>query len=112
MWTLAQPAGSESVSEARWHPCARDHSPQRGDGANPADIDELQIALELGAALARAGEEDCVWRVLANALRQLPGVDTAAVFVVDGVQHRLVAARTSGSHADCSRDCRWQSANA
>ena len=37
--------------------------------------------------------------MLANALRQLPGVDTAAVFVVEEVQHRLVAARTSAVHA-------------
>ena len=99
VWTLARPAGSESVTEARCIPAPVTTALSAADRANPADIDELQIALELGAALSRACEEECVWRVLANALRQLPGVDTAAVFVVDEVQHRLVAARTSGSHA-------------
>ena len=87
------------MTEARCIPAPVTTALSAADSANPADIDELQIALELGAALARACEEECVWRVLANALRQLPGVDTAAVFVVDEVQHRLVAARTSGSHA-------------
>ncbi len=39
------------------------------------------------------------WRELADALRELPEVDTVAIFIVDELEHRLVVARTSGAHA-------------
>jgi len=67
--------------------------------ATPDGVDDLQLALSLGAALARISEPEHPWRQLADALQQLPGVDTVAIFVVDELQHRLVVARTSGTHA-------------
>ena len=55
--------------------------------------------MNLGATLARVPEDDSAWRVLAEALRQLPGVDTAVIFATDQEQHRLVPWHTAGRHA-------------
>ena len=63
------------------------------------NVDELQLALRLGAALSTSPEPAHPWRELADALRQLPEVDTVAVFIVDELEHRLVLASTSGAHA-------------
>ena len=96
--TLTSGAVSEPVNETR-----ADAAPAAGLGESdrpiPHNVDELQLALGLGAALSRMSEEDYPWRVLTDALQRLPGVDTVAIFIVDELQHRLVAASTSGPHA-------------
>ena len=68
------------------------------DRPTSENSDELQLAMGLGAALS-AIEQAHPWRELADALRQLPDVDTVAIFIVDEIEHRLVVARTSGAHA-------------
>jgi hypothetical protein len=95
----APPAGSDAVNEPRAVPVPVKEFPSATTHATPGNSDEFQIALSLGAALSRVSDEACAWQVVADALHQLPAVDTAAIFVVDEVKHRLVAARTSGRHA-------------
>ena len=97
--TSTRLAGSDSVNEAGAVAAPVTGALGATEHPTPGNIDELQIALDLGAALSRASGEECAWRVLADALHQLPGADTVAIFVVDEVQHRLVAAHTSGTHA-------------
>jgi GAF domain-containing protein len=99
VWASTAPAGSQSLEQRSQAPV-----PTAGPAMTPDDPavvtdHELRLALDLGAALARISEDDSAWRVLAEALRQLPGVDTAAIFVVDQEQHRLAPAHTSGRHA-------------
>ena len=83
--------------------------PVRSESDRPTseNIDELQLALGLGAALSRISEQAHPWRELADALRQLPDVDTVAIFIVDELEHRLVVASTLALMLDGSRDCRW-----
>jgi putative nucleotidyltransferase with HDIG domain len=61
--------------------------------------DEIRRAMHLGAALARASDAACPWRVLADALCELPDVDTAALFALDATGERLTVHRVSGIHA-------------
>jgi hypothetical protein len=53
----------------------------------------------LGAALSRGEDDRSPWRALADGLCELPDVDTAAVFVVDDVEERLIPRHVSGRHA-------------
>jgi putative nucleotidyltransferase with HDIG domain len=62
-------------------------------------FDEIQVALELGAALSRIRIGQCRWPAVADALCDMPGVDTVAVFVVDDTEERLAARHVSGSLA-------------
>ena len=69
---VTPPAGSDSVNETTTERAAvgvPSSSPDRPTAANP---DELRLALDLGAALSRAGGEPSPWPVLAEALRTLP----------------------------------------
>jgi hypothetical protein len=61
-------------------------------------VADARLALALGAALATVSGDDA-WQVLGDALRQLPAVDTAAIFVVDGERQCLRAMHASGRHA-------------
>jgi putative nucleotidyltransferase with HDIG domain len=63
-------------------------------------IDDIQLALDLGASLSRIPGGQCRWQAVADALCALPGVDTLAIFVVDETEERLVARHVSGSHAE------------
>jgi putative nucleotidyltransferase with HDIG domain len=63
-------------------------------------IDDIQVALDLGASLSRVPGGQCRWQAVADALCALPGVDTLAIFVVDETEERLVARHVSGSHAE------------
>lgn len=63
-------------------------------------FDDIQVALDLGATLSRALAGQCRWSAIADALSAMPGVDTAAVFVVDETEERLFARYVSGSHAE------------
>jgi putative nucleotidyltransferase with HDIG domain len=62
-------------------------------------FDEIQVALELGAALARVRVGQCQWPAVATALCEITGIDTVAVFVADDREEQLVARHTCGSHA-------------
>ena len=62
-------------------------------------FDEIQVAIELGATLSRIRVGQCRWPAVADALCDMPGVDTVAVFVVDDTEEQLVARHVSGSHA-------------
>ena len=59
-----------------------------GAAATETAGDELRLAMELGAALAHAGNDK--WQTLAQALCQLPEVAMVAVFLVDERENRLV----------------------
>ena len=59
------------------------------NGLGDADV---RLALELGAALAGVSDDDA-WHLLGDALRQLPAVNTAAIFVVDP-EHQCLGPRT------------------
>lgn len=61
-------------------------------------FDEIQVALDLGAALSRVKVGACRWQAVASALCEMPGVDTTAVFVADDAEH-LVVRYVCGSHA-------------
>jgi len=61
--------------------------------------DEIQAALQLGAALLQPAGMACRWRALANALCTLPEVDTVVVFAVDESTEQLVPHRVTGRHA-------------
>ena len=62
-------------------------------------FNEIQVAFALGAALSRVRVGQCRWPAVAEALCAMPGVDTAAVFVVDDTEEQIVARHVSGSHA-------------
>ncbi len=62
--------------------------------------DEVRVALDLGAALARGLGGRPTWPLIADALRDLPGVDTVAVFVVDDTEEWVIARHVSGAHAN------------
>jgi putative nucleotidyltransferase with HDIG domain len=94
--TSTQVAGTDEAAPAAAMSAAV--RPESGR-STPDDIDELKLALGLGAALSRITEPEHPWRELSDALQRLPGVDTVAIFIVDEPQHRLVVARTSGTHA-------------
>ena len=97
--TSTQVAGTDAVNEAAAAAAMSDAVSTESARSTPDDIDELQLALGLGAALSRISEPEHPWRELSDALQRLPGVDTVAIFIVDEPQHRLVVARTSGTHA-------------
>ena len=61
--------------------------------------DEIRMAMELGASLSSGLRGPCSWGVLAERLCDLPGVDTAAVYVVDDAEQRLIPRHVSGAHA-------------
>jgi len=69
------------------------------DSAPAETRNEIQTAVALGEALSRGAGAGCPWRSLANALCEVPNVDTAAVFVVDETDAHLVPLRVSGRHA-------------
>ena len=62
-------------------------------------FDDIQVALDLGASLSRHLGGECRWSSLADALCEMPGVDTVAVFVVGETEESLVARHVSGSSA-------------
>ena len=62
-------------------------------------FDDIQVALELGATLSRIRVGQCRWKAVTDALCEMPGVDTVALFVVDDTEEQLVARHVSGSHA-------------
>jgi putative nucleotidyltransferase with HDIG domain len=62
-------------------------------------VDDIQLAFDLGVALSRLLGGPCLWSSLADALCEMPGVDTVAVFVVDETEESLVARHVSGSLA-------------
>jgi putative nucleotidyltransferase with HDIG domain len=62
-------------------------------------FDDIQVAFALGATLSRIRVGQCRWAAVADALCEMPGVDTVAVFVVDDTQEQLAARHVSGSHA-------------
>jgi putative nucleotidyltransferase with HDIG domain len=70
------------------------------DSTTTDAIDDIQVALDLGASLSRVPGGQCRWQAVADALCALPGVDTLAIFVVDETEERLVARHVSGSHAE------------
>jgi hypothetical protein len=91
---------SESLNEGRTTQSTAAGVAGASDPAIRERRDELRIAFDLGASLARASSgQGSIWRVLADALLHLPGVDTVAIFVVDDQQHRLVPTSVAGMHA-------------
>jgi putative nucleotidyltransferase with HDIG domain len=60
-------------------------------------IDEIQMAVQLGARLSR--HTDDLWQTIADALRALPDVDTVAIFLVNDANELLIPVRTSGAHS-------------
>jgi hypothetical protein len=64
-----------------------------------ASTDEVRLAMLLGAALASLPDGRCPYQRLAEALCQLPDVDTVAIFMVDRGQDRLLSYRVTGRHA-------------
>jgi putative nucleotidyltransferase with HDIG domain len=70
--------------------------------AKPASaeaFDDIQVALALGASLSAGSGGQGTWPTIADALCQLPCVDTAAVFVLDETEQWLVAHHVRGSSA-------------
>ena len=59
--------------------------------------DQLLMAMELGVALSSASADDR-WRVLAAALRKLPDVEVAAIFIADDRQNCLLPVAVRGVH--------------
>ncbi len=86
----AAPAKDEDANKRR----SADNTPTPSASV-PSTDDELRVALELGAALAAAGDDR--WQILAQALTQLPAVDTVAVCLVDEQQNRLVPLAVAGT---------------
>jgi putative nucleotidyltransferase with HDIG domain len=64
-----------------------------------ASADEVRMGMLLGAALASLSGGRCPYQRLAEALCQLPDVDTVAIFMADRGQDRLLSHRVSGRHA-------------
>jgi putative nucleotidyltransferase with HDIG domain len=69
------------------------------DQATSETGDGVRMAMALGAAMSHDSTGRCPWRALADALCQLPNVDTAAVFVLDETGTRLMPLRVAGRHA-------------
>ena len=97
--TSTQLAGTDDVDGSAETAGTSDAVRTESGRSTPDDIDELQLALGLGAALSSLSDQEHPWRELSDALRRLPGVDTVAIFMVDEPQHRLVVTQTSGTHA-------------
>ena len=99
--TSTQTAGTDDVNEGAEIAATSDTVRTESGRSTLDDIDELQLALALGAALSSTSERGAsVASRLFDALGRLPGVDTVAIFVVDEPQHRLVGRdRPSGTHA-------------
>ena len=98
VWTSATLTGSSPVEERLQLSAPAASGAPQDDPARITDH-EIRLAVDLGAALARVSEDASPWKELTETLRQLPGVDTAAFFVVDQEQDRLVAAHAAGRHA-------------
>jgi putative nucleotidyltransferase with HDIG domain len=62
-------------------------------------FDDIEVALELGATLSRIRVGQCRWPALADALCEVPGVDTVAVFVGVDTEEQLIARHVRGLHA-------------
>jgi uncharacterized domain HDIG len=97
--TSTQISANDDVTEAAATGVMSDAVRTASDRSTPDNIDELQLAFDLGSALSSICEQERPWRELSDALKGLPEVDTVAIFMVDEPQHRLVIARTSGIHA-------------
>jgi putative nucleotidyltransferase with HDIG domain len=102
LWTSME-CGDAGAPDA--HAQAAPFTPAIGphDGASK-DEDAVRLAIGLGAALSRGPEHESAWRALAEALRDVTGVDTAAIFVVDEKRQRLVPVHTTGRHARAISD--------
>ena len=92
-------AGTDAVTRPRRSPRCRLQSAPRAVVQRQTTSTSCNSHSGLGAALSRISEPEHPWRELSDALQRLPGVDTVAIFIVDEPQHRLVVARTSGTHA-------------
>ena len=110
--TSTQVAGTDAVNETAAAAAMSVAVSTESGRPTPDDIDELQLALGLGAAPSRISKQEHPWRELSDALQRLPEVDTVAIFIVDEPQHRLVVDRTSVLMLDGSRGFRWQWATA
>ena len=66
--------------------------------ATRESLDEVVLALRLGAALRSGSAKECPWRLLIQALSDLPGVDTALLFVHDEAAESLRPLRISGKY--------------
>jgi putative nucleotidyltransferase with HDIG domain len=86
----AEIAAAEPVAPAG--PPAAESAP-----ASARPTDEIQMAVQLGARLSR--HTDDLWQAIADALCELPDVDTAAIFLVNDANEVLAPARTSGRHS-------------
>ena len=69
------------------------------DPTGSAPGDDVRLALELGVALSAGSVSGSPWQAAADALRTLPDVDSAIVFVVQETQQRLIPVATSGVSA-------------
>jgi putative nucleotidyltransferase with HDIG domain len=69
------------------------------DSAVTPAFDDIQAALDLGASLSRGTGGHCRWQAVADALCEMPGVDTVSIFVADDAEESLVARYVSGSCA-------------
>jgi putative nucleotidyltransferase with HDIG domain len=69
------------------------------DSACTDVFDDIRVALDLGATLSRGASGQSRWPAIADALCEMPGVDTVAVFVVDETEAQLVARHVAGSFA-------------
>jgi putative nucleotidyltransferase with HDIG domain len=95
---------SDSLNEGRTIQSTTAGVAGTSDPAMRERRDELRIAFDLGASLAKPSSGGAgIWGVLADALLHLPGVDTVAIFVVDEQEHRLVPAGVAGTHAEAVR---------
>jgi putative nucleotidyltransferase with HDIG domain len=100
----SQQTASDSLNEGRTMQSTAAGAAGASDSAIQERRDELRIAFDLGTSLARGSSGGAsIWRVLAETLLQLPGVDTVAIFVVDEQEHRLVPAGVAGSHTGAVR---------
>jgi putative nucleotidyltransferase with HDIG domain len=88
------PASPALASPQRTDP----HDPQVSENA-ASDPRDMQLAMTLGAALARRDQGTPAWRALVESLCELPDVDAAAVLIKDA-SDTLVADCASGIHAD------------
>jgi putative nucleotidyltransferase with HDIG domain len=94
---------SNGATEAAGH-----HDPSSATNRSASDtattagtresLDEVVLALRLGATLRAGSSKDCPWRLLMHALCELPGVDTALLFVHDEAAERMRPVRISGKY--------------
>jgi putative nucleotidyltransferase with HDIG domain len=94
---------SNGTPEAARHDhAASETSRSAADAATTAgtreSLDEVVLALRLGAALRTGSAKECPWRLLMHALCGLPGVDTAVLFVHDEAGECLRPVRFGGKY--------------